>query len=457
LIARDRWSRVRLLDHQRSRLRQQLAHATSTSRYYRETLGADAADRPLSRLPTLPKATLVEQWDRIVTDSRLRLVDVEAHTAGATASSPYLDEFRVVCTSGASGLRGLFVYDRHDWEVWLAVHLRLFSRIGIGADTRLVAIGAPGPVHLTRQLFAGLQRARSDAPRLSVVTPLDEIVTALNAYQPQALIGYPTIGALLADEQLAGRLNVRLRVTGFGGEPMTDDIRDRISAAWGIRPANFYATTEAPLVATSTPTHPDALELGEDMLIVEIVDQDNQPVAPGAPGAKVLITSLVGRALPLIRYELSDRVTPAEPPNPAGRPYRCIAAIEGRAADTLRLPARGGGEIDVMPYRLGAPFAQTPGVSQYQLLWDGTELHVRLVLTTTAAPHTVAHVAASISDALTAAGAVAPPIRVQTVTALEREPGPAAKLKLIKSLTPPGAPGSHDDASGARHLLAARD
>jgi phenylacetate-CoA ligase len=437
LIARDRWSRARLLAHQQQALRQTLEHATSASSYYREALGPGASARPLQELPTLSKSTLVDQWNRIVTDRRLRLAEVEAHAAGRAAAEPYLDVFRVVCTSGSSGLRGLFVFEQHEWEAWFAAHLRLNERIGITADTRLVAIGAPGPVHLTRQLFAGLQAGRAGAPRLSVLTPLDEIVEALNAYQPTALLGYPSVGALLADEQLAGRLRIRLRVAGFGGEPLTEDIRARIDAAWGIQPANVYATTEAPIVAVSTPAHPDALELSEDTLIVEVVDHQDQPVAPGVPGYKVLITSLLNRALPLIRYELSDRVTLAEDPNPAGRPYRCIARIEGRTADTLRLPAPHGGEIDLLPYRFGAPFAQTPGVRQYQILWDGKQLHVRLVLGSGAAPNTASCLSKAIHHTLETAGALPPPIRVQTVAAVKREPGPAAKLKLIKSIQPP--------------------
>ena len=36
--------------------------------------------------------------------------------------------------------------------------------------------------------------------------------------------------------------------------------------------------------------------------------------------------------------------------------------MEGRSADTLYLPARAGGRVGVLPYRLGAPFASLPDV-----------------------------------------------------------------------------------------------
>ena len=75
-------------------------------------------------------------------------------------------------------------------------------------------------------------------------------------------------------------------------------------------------------LGSSTPDHPRALELFEDQFVVEIVDEHDRPVPPGTAGAKLLVTNLELRALPLIRYELADRVTESPEPNPAGRPYR---------------------------------------------------------------------------------------------------------------------------------------
>jgi phenylacetate-coenzyme A ligase PaaK-like adenylate-forming protein len=219
----------------------------------------------------------------------------------------------------------------------------------------------------------------------------------------------------------------------FGAEPTTADLRCRLQAAWGLRPGNIYGTTEVPTVASSTPEHPDALEVIDDAVVVEVVDEHDRPVPPGVPGAKVLVTTLLNRAQPLIRYELSDRVTVAHGPNPAGRPYRCLERIEGRAADTLRLRARDGGEVAVMPYRLGEPVARTPGVSQFQIVWDGTRMEVRLVVGRSSPRDVAGALQANLSEALVAGGAVPPPIDVCVVDALEREPGPAAKLKLIKA------------------------
>jgi phenylacetate-coenzyme A ligase PaaK-like adenylate-forming protein len=155
------------------------------------------------------------------------------------------------------------------------------------------------------------------------------------------------------------------------------------------------------------------------------------------PGAKVLLTTLTHRALPLIRYELTDRVTLEPDPNPAGRPYACLAAVEGRTADTLHLPDAGGGVVEVLPYRLAAPFAQLPDVRQFQIVWDGERMTVRIVPRPTAAADTSGRVRAALVAALADAGAAPIPLEIVTaVTGLERQPGPAAKLKLIVNREP---------------------
>jgi hypothetical protein len=121
IYARDRWSRDRLLAFQGERLRALIAHAVAASPYYRDLLGPDAAsgDMPLAELPTLPKATLMESFDQIVTDPRLRRAELEAHLAGPDAGRPFLGRYRVFTTAGTTGVRGLFVEDVDEFAEWI--------------------------------------------------------------------------------------------------------------------------------------------------------------------------------------------------------------------------------------------------------------------------------------------------------------------------------------------------
>jgi phenylacetate-CoA ligase len=106
LLQRERWSRDQLLSYQQERVCALLAHAAEHSPYYRETLGAGGLDAQ----PTLTKQTLVEQWDRIVCEPRLRRALVESHAAGDDADRPLLGDYEVFSTSGSSGLGGVFFF-----------------------------------------------------------------------------------------------------------------------------------------------------------------------------------------------------------------------------------------------------------------------------------------------------------------------------------------------------------
>ena len=431
LLSHDKWSRDQLLEHQQQRLRSVIEFAVANSPFYKETLGPDAARVPLDELPTLSKPTLMAEWDRIVTASVLRLADVEAHIAGPDAAQPFAGRYRVFSTAGTTGVRGIFVYEMDEFLQIIAPVLRMFARWGLTPGSRVVGVGAPNPLHLTKQLFGDLQNGGSDVPELSVVTPVPDIVAALNDFQPEVLLGYPTHQALLAEQQLAGNLNIAPRFVAAGSEVVGEDVVRRAAEAWGIRLCNVYATTENCMIASSSPDD-DALLVNDDMLLLEVVDEANRPVPPGEPGYKVLVTSLTNRAQPLIRYEISDSVTLADGDHDGGRPYTRIARIDGRSDDILHLPGLSGGNVAVHPYRMRAPFGHIPDVVQYQIVHHAGGLRARVVLRDSAPRSILERVQGALEGELADAGVAPMQIEVEPVSRIERE-GNGAKIKQVVS------------------------
>jgi phenylacetate-CoA ligase len=411
LVSRTRWSSERLATHQRERLAALLRHAVAASPYYREALGPDPAGVPLDQLPTLTRATLMARFDDIVTDRRFSRARVQAHLAGPHATEP-LDGHLLVATSGSTGAPAVFVYSGPEMASAVAGLMRTIILFSVTPETRLVGIGAPSARHISRHLVAGLLAGRpSTAPRLSVTTPMPELV---------------------AEEQLAGRLRIAPRIVACTGETLTADMRERIRAAWGIEPHELYATTEAGVLA-STSTRQAGLHLWEDHALVEVVDAAGAPVPPGVPGHKVLVTNLVNRVQPLIRYELSDTVTLAGGPDPAGWPMRRLVAVEGRSDDVIDLPMVDGGTVAVHPLHLRAPFVGFPDVVQYQVVHDERGLSVSTVLRPGAPADLTHRVRAALADRLVAAGAVPPPITVTAVAGIERDGGSGAKFATVRS------------------------
>jgi phenylacetate-CoA ligase len=432
MLARDRWPREQLLAYQQARLREILQHCVAKSPYYRRLIGhAGARDIPLSELPILTKATLMQHFDEIVVDRRLRLDDLEEHLAGEHAADSLFGEYRVVGSGGTTGRRGVVVYDQSAWEIAVAEMLRMLAVQDISAQTRAVGIGAPTPLHLTNRLFAELRAGRTDeVPRLTLTTPLAEVIEALNAYQPEAVITYPSFIRRLADESRAGRLHIAPRQLCSVAESLTPDVRKLARETWGAPVLDGYGSTEAGVIGVECP-HASGLHVFEDQLVLEVVDEHNRPVPAGAAGHKVLVTNLFNRTLPLIRYELSDLVVVADGPCPCGVAHLRLASINGRREDILHLTARDGGRVSVHAFLLGETLLHIPAIRQYQLSLRSDGLLVRVVLRDSAATNDAVESARhAISRELSRLGAIVQTITVLPVDQIDRV-GSGAKQRLL--------------------------
>ena len=168
-----------------------------------------------------------------------------------------------------------------------------------------------------------------------VTAPLPEIVDRLNALQPPALYGYPSVLARLAGEQ-AGRpaadpADDRSRAPA---RRCTPELRAAIRAGFGAPVVDTFGSTEG--LVGAAPPDDDVIAFAEDGCIVELVDADDRPVPPGTPSAAVLVTYLSNRLQPLIRYGLTDSFV--EQPPAAAHGY-LRARVEGRSDEVLRFGA----------------------------------------------------------------------------------------------------------------------
>lgn len=432
LMARTSWSAEQLARHQRIQLDGLLRHATKVSPFYRRRLGSDPTGAELSELPVLSKEDLTAHHDEIVADRALRHSALVDHLAGPSRGERLAGHL-VFSTSGSTGEPAVFVTTPADFAPLVAGLLRSMALLGVRPGMRIAALGSGSGMHISRHMVDGLLAgAPSDAPRTSASMPIEQIVAAFNQYQPEVIPGHPSVLALAAHEQLAGRLRISPRILVYTGEVLTDDMRETILAAWGVEPAALYATTEAGVLASGHPRGA-GLHIWEDLTLVEVLDATGLPVAPGVAGRRVLLTNLVNRTQPLIRYEITDLVTLAAGPDPTGTPFRRIAALTGRSDDIVVLPTAAGDTIALDPARLRAPVATVPGIRQYQILAGPRGIRIVVVLTPQAPADTPRRLQAAMCSALVEAGAAPPPITVTTVESIAAEPGHAAKFATVKA------------------------
>jgi phenylacetate-CoA ligase len=343
LRGRERWSRAQLQDHQR----RQLARLWHHQRFHQ---GLETA--PLAELPVLTKATLLDHFDEVTTDPALRLDDLEAYLAGLAGDERFAGRYWVASTSGSSGRKAIIPSNAQEWAMILASYARANQWAGINAGlrhrVRMAVVSSTAPWHQSARVAATLRSPLVDAHRLDAAAPPAQLVARLNQLQPQVLVGYASMLGMLAEEQLAGRLQIAPQAVNSASEPLTAEGRALAQRAWRVPPFDVYAATETGGIAAECEQH-TGMHLFEDLVLAEVVDADGRPAPPGVTGDRLLVTVLFSRTLPLIRYELTDRVRLATEPCPCGRPFRLLAAVEGRTDQLLRLPGRDGRGRPVHP------------------------------------------------------------------------------------------------------------
>ena len=214
-MSREQGPRAELARHQQQRLEVVVRHAATHSPFYRRQFAETGAlgDGPvqLVRLPVLDKSLLMEHFDELVCDPRLRRDELFDCVGRTTRDQLYLDRYRVMLTSGSSGRPGVFVYDATGWRSIGSGLARSTTSSGSRPTLprqRLAFVGAAEPYHISRQaatLGSGLHRVLL----LPVTLPLPRLVEALDQFQPTRLQAYSSRPCWLVDEQHAGRLRCR--------------------------------------------------------------------------------------------------------------------------------------------------------------------------------------------------------------------------------------------------------
>ncbi len=118
---RLRWSASQIESERQRALRALLEFAVGHSLFHADRLaGIDLAEFTEAQLPSLPvmtKKQMMAGFDEVVIDRRLTIDVITRHLASVDdGGDDYLfDRYRVIASSGSSGIQGWYIYDWHEW------------------------------------------------------------------------------------------------------------------------------------------------------------------------------------------------------------------------------------------------------------------------------------------------------------------------------------------------------
>lgn len=186
-----------------------------------------------------------------------------------------------------------------------------------------------------RELGAGIVRVGSGIPELQ----WDSILK----FKPTYLITVPSF--LLKLIEYAKQRNIDLKNTSIKaaiciGEPIREQdfshniLAKKIRKDWDIELYSTYASTEMSTAFNECVSHQGGHHHPE-LIIIEVLDENNLPVAEGEVG-ELTITTLGVEAMPLLRFKTGDMVQSYTQPCNCGRNTTRLGPVVGRKKQMIK-------------------------------------------------------------------------------------------------------------------------
>lgn len=280
------------------------------------------------------------------------------------------DLVRFHASSGTTGKPTVVGYTRNDLDIWLNNVARIacmggatpddVAQIAFGYGTFTGALGLHGGL----EKLGALVIPMSSGNTKKQIMFMQDVGTTL-------LVATPSYALHLGEEMRARGINpekdLNVRIGLFGGEGMTEPMRDEMHKVWGEQ---FLCTQNYGMSELCGPGVAGECEqlcgmhINEDWFIPEIINPETGEVLPPGERGELVITCLGKEAIPLIRYRTGDLTRLMYEPCACGRTTARMENLSGRADDMLVI--RG---VNVFPTQIEEVLLQIPEIGpHYEIL-----------------------------------------------------------------------------------------
>jgi phenylacetate-CoA ligase len=355
-LERSQWLPLETLKaRQNERLRQMLRYAAAHSPYYERVFGEHRFNPDHFRLPAFQDLPLL-------TKSIIRASTDEILSREFARSA--LGQHK---TGGSTGVALTTYFDR-DWrELRAADVLRSNQWAGCFHGMKIASLWGNPPLPKTLK-----QRVRAllidrfiylDTIDLNQRS-IEDFIARWRRGKPEILFGHSHSLYMLARYVLEKRIS-DLRPRGIISTSMMLLANERavIEMAFGCKVSDRYGSEEVGLIASECERH-QGLHLNIEHLYLEFLRPDGTDASAGEEGT-IVITDLVNRAMPFIRYRIEDVGVPSDRRCACGRGLPLMERVTGRVADYLK---RRDGSMVAGVSLVERTLTAIPGLEQLQVV-----------------------------------------------------------------------------------------
>jgi phenylacetate-CoA ligase len=144
--------------------------------------------------------------------------------------------------------------------------------------------------------------------------------------------------------------------------------RKVIEEVFAVKVTDRYGCEEVSLIASECEKH-EGMHLNIEHLFIEFLKDDGSYAAPGEPG-RIIVTDLMNRAMPFIRYQVEDVGVPSARKCSCGRGLPLMEHVTGRVADFL--VKKDGSRVAGVSL-IENTLTKLPGIDQMQIIQESME------------------------------------------------------------------------------------
>ncbi len=287
---------------------------------------------------------------------------------------------RIHMTSGTTGVPTPMIYTKNDLDVWAECMARNFVAGGLKKSDIVQQAHGYGLFTGGFGFHYGLERVGAKViPTSSGGT--ERQLRLMQEWSTTVFTGTPSYAAYIAEIAIERGIDpvkdLKLRLGFHGGEPCSDELRQRIDERLGYKAHGggmrvCYGLTEVGGPIGMDCESINGIHLWGDHFLLEVLDPETlEDVEAGKPG-ELVITNLSFEAMPILRYRTGDRVIVSFDTCECGRTHPRIIRFLGRVDDMLLVSG-----TNVFPSQVEYVLLQHPELSEnWQLVvGDNKGLH----------------------------------------------------------------------------------
>ncbi|NHJ03640.1 MAG: hypothetical protein EAX90_02375 [Candidatus Heimdallarchaeota archaeon] len=279
--------------------------------------------------------------------------------------------YNVAMSSGTSGNKGIVLTSPKEEKYLQAV---FFARFPFPKILRLKWAFI---LRVTTPAFQ-VSKFGQRLTHFSLQLPLDEMRNKLQKFDPNILSAPPSMLKILAKEVKEGRLKIKPKRLVSYAEVLHPEIKIEIEEAFKTKVHQIYQGSEGSIALTCKHCN---LHINEDLIFIQLFDKMDNPIEPGKPSHKMIVTDLHKKSQPIIRFELNDVITLSSEKCTCGSSFRVIDQIMGRVDDVFWATRKDSGELQyIFPdYIRRAIISSSEEIDEYQVIQKSfTKIIVRI-------------------------------------------------------------------------------